>query len=85
MKNNRKIQFMILFAVLLLVVIGFFFYNKNQNKSNNIEQNISQSELNIKPIDSNNTELPNSISTSNVKGAPPKWAESLMEINNNLT
>ena len=76
---------MILFAVLLLVVIGFFFYNKNQNKSNNIEQNISQSELNIKPIDSNNTELPNSISTSNVKGAPPKWAESLMEINNNLT
>lgn len=85
MKKNRKIQSMIFFAVLLLAVIGFFFYNKNQSKSNNIEQNISQSQLNIKPTDSNNTELPNSISISNVKGAPPKWAESLMEINNNLT
>lgn len=85
MKKNRKIQLIILFAVLLLAVIGFFFHNKNQNKSNNIEQSTSQSQANIKPVDSNNSELPNNISTSNENRAAPKWAQSLMEINNNST
>lgn len=72
MKKNRKIQLIILFAVLLLAVIGFFFHNKNQNKSNNIEQSTSQSQASIKPVDSNNSELPNNISTSNENSAAPK-------------
>lgn len=84
MKNNRKMKFMILFSGLLLVVIGCFFYNKKQNKSNNIEQGISQSQPNIKPIDSHNSELPNSISTLNVREKLPKWAQPLIDINNNI-
>lgn len=82
MKNNRKLIYFVI-TVIVLILIGFFVFSKKsdvgiQNEDTQIKEKTSANA---------NTPLVNEESTENTQnlpyGSPPKWAQSMMAINDN--
>lgn len=82
MKNNRKLIYLVI-TVIVIALIGFFVYSK---KSDNGILN-EQTQIQEKTSANANTPLANDDSTENIQnlpyGSPPKWAQSMMAINDN--
>lgn len=80
MKNNRKVIYLII-TTLLIALIGFFVYSKKSDVANFDEQD------DIKEQTIGNASTANENFSDNTKslpyGTPPKWAQSMIAINEN--
>ncbi len=84
MKNSRNILF-ILIAIVVVILVGLYLYNKNSQKNSHLVQqkNAQNSQINDTNHGSNNADTDNTGSTSAMNNQLPKWAQSLIEINEN--
>ncbi|CAA0235106.1 hypothetical protein ABKPCSM17A_02306 [Acinetobacter baumannii] len=82
MKNNSKVVYWVITAV-VIALIGFFVYSKKNDDANLNEQVKAQAKTNA----NTNIAVANDSATQKTQnlpyGAPPKWAQSMMAINDN--
>ncbi len=82
MKNNRKFIYLVI-TVIVIALIGFFVFSKKsdvriQNEETQIKEKTSTN-ANAPLVNDESTEI-----TQNLPyGSPPKWAQSMMAINDN--
>jgi hypothetical protein len=82
MKNNRKLIYFV-FTVVVLAFIGFFVFSQQNDMGIQNDENQIKEKTNINA----NSALVNNESSENTQnlpyGSPPKWAQSMMAINDN--
>ncbi|WP_025470283.1 HEAT repeat domain-containing protein [Acinetobacter pittii] len=82
MKNNRKLIYFV-FTVVVLALIGFFVFSQQNDMGIQNDENQIKEKTNINA----NSALVNNESSENTQnlpyGSPPKWAQSMMAINDN--
>lgn len=82
MKNNRKLIYFV-FTVVVLALIGFFVFSQQNDMRIQNHENQIKEKTNINA----NSALVNNESSENTQnlpyGSPPKWAQSMMAINDN--
>lgn len=82
MKNNSKIIYLVV-TVVVLALIGFFVYSMNNDEVSVSEQVEAQEKIST----NSNAPLSSDSPTGNTQnlpyGTPPKWAQSMMAINDN--